>query len=313
MNTVTTVVRNSVRIIRINKPDKKNAVSVVEFDGIRKILENDKNNDTTKLSIVTGSNDYFTSGLDMNDVFKYIIEKDDTYAEKISIGLRNLIQEIIDYPKLLVGVVNGPAVGIGTTILPFFDYIYASEKATFQSPFVKLGLNVEACSSFTFPMVMNRMNMFDLVFLGLGLNVEACSSFTFPMVMNRMNMFDLVFLGKKIDVTKAKELGLVGQIYKDSDVDQVYDGIQDVTKAKELGLVGQIYKDSDVDQVYDGIQDIAQLPFDTVKLNKKLVMDNFREKLIECNKRECDMLKISLKSPQFLKTVSMFLTRKNKK
>lgn len=256
MNTVTTVVRNSVRIIRINKPDKKNAVSVVEFDGIRKILENDKNNDTTKLSIVTGSNDYFTSGLDMNDVFKYIIEKDDTYAEKISIGLRNLIQEIIDYPKLLVGVVNGPAVGIGTTILPFFDYIYASEKATFQSPFVKLGLNV-----------------------------EACSSFTFPMVMNRMNMFDLVFLGKKIDVTKAKE----------------------------LGLVGQIYKDSDVDQVYDGIQDIAQLPFDTVKLNKKLVMDNFREKLIECNKRECDMLKISLKSPQFLKTVSMFLTRKNKK
>lgn len=64
---------------------------------------------------------------------------------------RGLVTALIDFPKLLIAAVNGPAYGFAVTSLALCDVVYATPDATFTTPFMKLAFCAEACSSYTFP------------------------------------------------------------------------------------------------------------------------------------------------------------------
>lgn len=68
--------------------------------------------------------------------------------------LNKMVTAFIKFPKLLIALVNGPAVGIGATILALCDVIYAAKSAYFYTPFTALGLCAEGCSSVTFPKIL---------------------------------------------------------------------------------------------------------------------------------------------------------------
>lgn len=61
------------------------------------------------------------------------------------------VDAFIEFPKPLVAMVNGPAIGIGASHLGLCDLVYCHESATFVTPFTQLGQSPEACSSVTFP------------------------------------------------------------------------------------------------------------------------------------------------------------------
>lgn len=70
------------------------------------------------------------------------------------IALRTFVNTFIQFKKPIVAAVNGPALGLGASILPLCDVVWANEKAWFQTPYTSYGQTPDACSSFTFPRIM---------------------------------------------------------------------------------------------------------------------------------------------------------------
>ncbi len=72
--------------------------------------------------------------------------------------MKDFVDAFINFPKLIVALVNGPAVGIMVTVLALCDVVYAVEDATFQTPFSQLGQSPEGCSTVTFSKYLSRLD-----------------------------------------------------------------------------------------------------------------------------------------------------------
>jgi len=145
-------VKDGVRTITLNRPEKRNALTGEMYDAIRDSLIQANTDNATKIIVMTGTGEYFCSG---NDLGNFTIIKDiKATAEEARKRLNAYVASYIDCQKPLVILVNGPAVGIGVTIFGLADIVYASERAHFSTPFSSLGQSPEACSSYTFPRIM---------------------------------------------------------------------------------------------------------------------------------------------------------------
>ena len=82
------------------------------------------------------------------------------------------MENYIDFPKILIAFINGPAVGISVSTLGLFDGVYASSNATFSLPFTRTAQSAEGCSSFVFPSLMGSLHAKEILLFDRKLTAE---------------------------------------------------------------------------------------------------------------------------------------------
>lgn len=162
--------------IAFNRPDKKNAISLDMYNEIEAALAEAGKADTL-FTVFTGKGDYYCSGNDLSNFAITDVKEIPKRCHDASLVLKRYIAAYIDHPKPLVALVNGPAIGIAVTVLGMFDLVYASDKATFETPFGRLGQAPEGCSTFTFPRMMGFGRATEVLFLNRKLTAEAAQRY----------------------------------------------------------------------------------------------------------------------------------------
>ncbi|MHA6263944.1 enoyl-CoA hydratase-related protein [Arenibacterium sp. CAU 1754] len=159
--------RDGVTTLTITREDKKNALTQAMYGAMADAITAYGAEDATRAFVITGAGDMFTAGNDLQDF---------AMGAKIQ-GIPPVIRflhAIRDCEKPLIAAVNGPAIGVGLTMLLHCDLVYAAQAATFSAPFVRLGLVPEAGSSILLPQTVGMAVANDILLGGRTLSaVEA--------------------------------------------------------------------------------------------------------------------------------------------
>ncbi|VIO94823.1 enoyl-CoA hydratase/isomerase family protein [Brugia malayi] len=166
------IIEDKILWIKLNRPNKHNALTLEMYDGITNAL-NYANETDTMVTAFIGSGQYFCSGNDLSNFTEVTgLEDIPRMISKTSQILSSYVAAYINHKKALVALINGPAIGIAVTVLPLFDLVLASDKAIFSTPFTILGQSPEGCSSYTFPMIMGHSKASELLIFDKKLTAQ---------------------------------------------------------------------------------------------------------------------------------------------
>ncbi|MGN6747076.1 MAG: crotonase/enoyl-CoA hydratase family protein [Xanthobacteraceae bacterium] len=156
---------DSVRIVRMNRPDKKNALTQPMYEEMTRALREAAASDAIRCIVLAGCPGAFCAGSDISD-----------FQKRAEGGLKpitvDFLHALVRNPKPLLAAVDGLAIGIGTTMLLHCDYVVATAAATFATPFTRLGLIPEAASSLLGPKRMGHARAFALLVMGRAMSAE---------------------------------------------------------------------------------------------------------------------------------------------
>ena len=154
----------AVRIIRFNRPEKKNALTQPMYEVMTAALREAAASKAIRAVVLAGAPGAFCAGADIGE----FLESAQTGALRPATVA--FLKAIAHNQKPLVAAVGGLAVGIGVTLLFHCDHVVASADATFTTPFLKLALIPEAASSLLAPMRMGHARAFSMLVMGRPLS-----------------------------------------------------------------------------------------------------------------------------------------------
>ena len=158
--------------IQLNRPSRKNAMTVAMYNTMADLLNDAAKDDQIRVVLWHGAGDSFSAGNDIQDFLKNPPGAGESPQAR-------LIQALIDFDKPIVAAVQGAAIGGGTTMLTHCDFVFAGESAKFRMPFVDLAVVPEFGTSYSVPARIGYLRAAELILLGLPFDAKRAAELGF--------------------------------------------------------------------------------------------------------------------------------------
>jgi enoyl-CoA hydratase/carnithine racemase len=193
--------KSSYVIVRLMRPTKKNSFDFNMFHELTMFFENEA--EKYKCIILTGTGTFFSAGVDVEFVDKY---KETLVTTQNNIIVR-FMNAMMGCPIPICAVLNGPAIGIGCTLLLWCDFVYHMQSASFvQTPFIQLGLTPDFGSSTKLARMFGKSTASEMLFNARRVSPQLLSSGCVDSIDQVIHEKINVLLEKDIEIIKKYKI-----------------------------------------------------------------------------------------------------------
>ena len=167
---IKTGIDQGVFTLRINRADKKNALTQAMYSALASAIEEAAANPDVRVLLIAGAPAVFSSGNDIQDFLQSGTLSEDSPVLKF-------MRALAVFPKPAIAAVTGLAIGVGSTMLLHTDLVYAGESTRFQFPFVNLGICPEYAATYLLPRMMGHARAAELTYFGEVFNAKTAHEY----------------------------------------------------------------------------------------------------------------------------------------
>ncbi|RHW19261.1 enoyl-CoA hydratase/isomerase family protein [Sphingomonas gilva] len=162
--------RGTVALLRMNRPDARNAVNEALRHALIAAIENAAADETVRALVLTGEGSAFSAGGDIA-AMKARLERDPgaVAAQGWLHQRRNthrLVTLLASIEKPVIAAVNGAAAGLGADLAIACDLVIASDRAKFAYSYILRGLIPDGGGMFLLPRRIGLARAKNLIFTG---------------------------------------------------------------------------------------------------------------------------------------------------
>lgn len=153
-----------VRIVRLDRPEHLNAVNDEVHFGLTRLFPQLSADEDARAAVITGEGRAFSAGGDFDLLDR--MAKDPTLRRDVIAEGRELVINMIRCRIPIIAAVNGPAVGLGCSVIALSDVVYMAESAYLADPHVTVGLVAADGGPLTWPLHTSLLLAKEYAFTG---------------------------------------------------------------------------------------------------------------------------------------------------
>jgi enoyl-CoA hydratase/carnithine racemase len=164
---------DGVATIRLNDPDKLNALTFQTYSDLEKVFAELAHDDAVKVVVLTGTGKGFCSGGSVNDIIGPLLRMKGDELYGFTRMTCNVVKNMRSLKKPVIAAVNGIAAGAGAMLMLASDLRLFSDKARAAFLFVKVGLSgADMGALYLLPRIVGLGKATELVYFGDAIDAQ---------------------------------------------------------------------------------------------------------------------------------------------